>query len=174
MDYKRIKESDEKIRQFLIHEVTETSDEIMSYRNMNKKDVLNWLEKQSSVEEIVKRCKTSWYNEGKIQGMIEGLSDDEKYQQGWHDALEKQAEQKQEDEDMSNQGIDWGDDVEEIDELTDQIVEWDDEDDAMLNQIIEDVEKLAGPYVCYYKDINWLKSLRDRIQGKTTSEAIKE
>jgi len=37
---------DERIRQFLIHEVTETSEEIISYRNMNKKDVLAWLEKQ--------------------------------------------------------------------------------------------------------------------------------
>lgn len=45
--FPELKESeDEKIRQFLIHEVTETSDEIMSYRNMNKKDVLAWLEKQ--------------------------------------------------------------------------------------------------------------------------------
>lgn len=55
---------------------------------------VSWLEKQESVDEIVKRCKTSWYNEGKIQGKVEGLSDDEKYQQGWHDALEKQGEQK--------------------------------------------------------------------------------
>ena len=52
-----------------------------------------WLEKQESVEEIVERCKDSWYNEGKIAGMAEGLTDDEKYQQGWHDALEKQGEQ---------------------------------------------------------------------------------
>lgn len=55
---------------------------------------LSWLKKQESVEEIVARCKDSWYNEGKIAGMAEGLSDDEKYQQGWHDALEKQSEQK--------------------------------------------------------------------------------
>ena len=55
------------------------------------KEALAWLEKQESVGEIVERCKTSWYNEGKIQGQIEGLSDDEKYQQGWHDALEKQG-----------------------------------------------------------------------------------
>ena len=41
---------DERIRQFLIHEVTETSDKIMSYRNMSKKDVLAWLEKQKAVE----------------------------------------------------------------------------------------------------------------------------
>ena len=48
MDYeKKYKENDdERIRQFLIHEVTETSDKIMSYRNMSKKDVLAWLEKQ--------------------------------------------------------------------------------------------------------------------------------
>ena len=60
----------------------------------NLKRSLAWLEKQESVGEIVERCKTSWYNEGKIQGQIEGLSDDEKYQQGWHDALEKQGEHK--------------------------------------------------------------------------------
>jgi len=42
-----LKESeDEKIKQFLIREIEGTSDEIMSYRNMNKKDVLTWLEKQ--------------------------------------------------------------------------------------------------------------------------------
>ena len=44
------------------------------------------------VEEIVERCKKSWYNEGKIAGMAEGLTDDEKYQQGWHDAVEKAME----------------------------------------------------------------------------------
>lgn len=54
-----------------------------------------WLEKQQSVEEIVERCKKSWYNEGKIAGMAEGLTDDEKYQQGWHDALEKQGNKPQ-------------------------------------------------------------------------------
>ena len=53
---------------------------------------LAWLEKQESVGEIVERCKNSWYNEGKIAGMAEGLTDDEKYQQGWHDALEKQGD----------------------------------------------------------------------------------
>ena len=50
-----------------------------------------WLEKQESVEEIVERCKKSWYNEGKIQGQIEGLTNEEKYQQGWRDALENQG-----------------------------------------------------------------------------------
>lgn len=55
----------------------------------NRDDLINWLEKQESVGEIVERCKKSWYNEGKIAGMAEGLTDDEKYQQGWHDAMEK-------------------------------------------------------------------------------------
>ena len=58
----------------------------------NAKEAIAWLEKQESVEEIVERCKKSWYNEGKIAGMAEGLSDDEKYQQGWHDAIEKKEE----------------------------------------------------------------------------------
>ena len=55
---------------------------------------LDWLEKQESLKDIIDRYKDSWYNEGKIAGMAEGLSDDEKYQQGWHDALEKQDKQK--------------------------------------------------------------------------------
>lgn len=66
--------------------------------NKDYENILMWLEndlsvhtkKQKSVAEIVERCKNAWYNEGKIQGQIEGLTDEEKYQQGWHDALEKQ------------------------------------------------------------------------------------
>ena len=60
----------------------------------NAVECIDWLERQKSVSEIVERCKNSWYNEGKIAGMAEGLTNDEKYQQGWHDALEKQGEQK--------------------------------------------------------------------------------
>lgn len=78
---------DEKIRKELI--------EFIKSRGGFKQEYITWLERQESVGEIVERCKTSWYNEGKIDGQIEGLSDDEKYQQGWHDALEKQGEQKQ-------------------------------------------------------------------------------
>ena len=35
------------------------------------------------------RLKKSWYEEGRIHGKFEGLSDDEKYQQGFHDAKEQ-------------------------------------------------------------------------------------
>ena len=79
---------DEKIRKEIIS--------ALKYANHNGvyDKHLAWLEKQKSVEEIIERCKDSWYNEGKIQGMREGLADEEKYQQGWHDALEKQNEQK--------------------------------------------------------------------------------
>lgn len=90
-----IKESeDERVRKALIKHFnvytsyTELSDGVTAG------DCVAWLEKQESVGEIVERCKDSWYNEGKLQGKIEGLSDEEKYQQGWHDALEKQGEQK--------------------------------------------------------------------------------
>lgn len=54
-----------------------------------------WLEKQKSVEEIVEKYKTSWYNEGKIDGKFERIDDDVKYLQGWHDAIEKQREKPQ-------------------------------------------------------------------------------
>jgi len=89
--FPELKESeDEKIRKELIkfHKSTIDIDGIKGEK------IIAWLEKQKSVGEIVERCKNSWYNEGKIAGMTEGLTDDEKYQQGWHDALEKQGEQK--------------------------------------------------------------------------------
>ena len=80
-----LKESEyERIRKEII--------EIIKSRSDFKQEYIAWLEKQESVEEIVERCKTSWYNQGKIDGMAEGLTNDEKYQQGWHDALEKQGD----------------------------------------------------------------------------------
>ena len=66
-------------------------------RDYEKDDALAWLEKQESLKDIIDRYKDSWYNEGKIAGMTEGLTDNEKYQQGWHDALEKQGEWKPDD-----------------------------------------------------------------------------
>ena len=85
---------DEKIRKELIEHIkaNKWADYVL-FQKFSPDDVIAWLEKQESVEEIVERCKKSWYNEGKIAGMAEGLSDDEKYQQGWHDALEQQGEQ---------------------------------------------------------------------------------
>ena len=67
---------DEKIRQFLIHEVTETSDKFMSYRNMNKKDVLAWLEKQGEQkpawsEEDVKIALRTEYEKGRADAIAE-------------------------------------------------------------------------------------------------------
>lgn len=87
--FPELKESDdERIRKEIVRFIQmEVEDEIVG----NK--WIAWLEKQESVEEIVERCKKSWYNEGKIAGMAEGLTDDEKYQQGWHDALEKRNEE---------------------------------------------------------------------------------
>ena len=46
---------DERIRQFFIHEVEGTSEEIMSYRGMNKESVLAWLEKQGEKEKFIKK-----------------------------------------------------------------------------------------------------------------------
>lgn len=86
----KISEEDEKIRKEIINYF-----ECQSRDEPERKGIHNrwiaWLEKQESVGEIVERCKNSWYNEGKIDGMAEGLTEDEKYQQGWHDALEKQG-----------------------------------------------------------------------------------
>lgn len=44
--------------------------------------------------------------------------------------------------------------------------EWSKEDEEMLNQVAEDIVKLAGPRVCYHKDVDWLKSLKGRAFPK--------
>ena len=95
--FPELKESeDEKIRKEIISLLQYTKGRRIGYEpRISQDDMIAWLEKQESVEEIVARCKDSWYNEGKIAGMAEGLSDEEKYQQGWHDALEKQGEKPQ-------------------------------------------------------------------------------
>ena len=90
-----LKESwDERIRKELIFYLGDMPEDTELRNGVTNRDVLVWLEKQKSVRETVERCKNSWYNEGKIDGMAEGLTNDERYQQGWHDALEKQGEQK--------------------------------------------------------------------------------
>ena len=97
--FPELKESeDEKIRKVLLdsfeYRIKESYQDKEWICGVKLKEILAWLEKQKSVGEIVDRCKNSWYNEGKIAGQFEGITDDEKYQQGWHDALEKQGEQK--------------------------------------------------------------------------------
>ena len=39
--------------------------------------------------EAIEKYKQSWFNEGKIAGRFEGLTEDEKYQQGVHDGKEE-------------------------------------------------------------------------------------
>ena len=98
---------DERIRRELIDAIQGLYDydELpLSLTTKRKDEWIAWLEKQESVGEIVERCKTSWYNEGKIQGQIEGLSDDEKYQQGWHDALEKERKEVRNDKRNKTRG----------------------------------------------------------------------
>ena len=89
---------DERIRKTLLnsfeYQIKESHPDKEWVCGVKLKEIVSWLEKQKSVGEIVERCKNSWYKEGKIAGMTEGLTNDEKYQQGWHDALEKQGEKK--------------------------------------------------------------------------------
>ena len=58
---------------------------------MNIKDVAKhfaqWQKEQDYKN--LERLKKSWFKEGKIEGKFEGLTDDEKYQQGFHDAKEQ-------------------------------------------------------------------------------------
>ena len=137
-----------------------------------------WLEKQKSVEEIVERCKDSWYNEGKIAGMAEGLSDDEKYQQGWHDAVEKQNKQKAiwhaDDEKNLNAVLSFIEDEylrrwlkDTIHKEYDKSTEWSEEDERMMLSI-EQVMNCASLLNIVPQKIDkvrtWLKSIKERIE----------
>ena len=137
---------DEKIRKELKRAIAVALD--YSYFDKETADnILAWLEKQKSVEEIVERCKKSWYNEGKVQGMREGLSDDEKYQQGWHDELEKQNEQNP---------------------------AWSEEDKNFMYDTLSNLTELKDRYGEGYgnvgKCIEWLKSIKERVQPQPKQE----
>lgn len=47
------------------------------------------LGKEVALKEFEEKYKQSWFNEGKIAGRFEGLTEDEKYQQGVHDGKEE-------------------------------------------------------------------------------------
>ena len=184
--FPELKESeDEKIRKELIEHIkaNKWADYVL-FQKFSPDDVIAWLEKQKSVEEIVARCKDSWYNEGKIAGMAEGLSDDEKYQQGWHDAIEKQEEKpqgktaleavKEEKIDNANKiepkfkvkyaGSEY--DVLEIKEFPGGIIYYGIEDEP--NHI-----DYVLPENCeIIKCMEWLKSLRHQKQWKPSEEQM--
>lgn len=126
---------DEKIRKALVRFHKSTID----VDGIKGEEIVAWLEKQKSVSETVERCKNSWYNEGKIAGMTEGLTNDEKYQQGWHDALEKQGKQK---------------------------ITWSEEDESTLNELIIGFHAYKDLYPNFWKlrtdeIIEWLKKKKD-------------
>ena len=173
--FPELKESeDEKIRKRIIHALH--GDVYLDMEETTK--AIAWLEKQESVEEIVERCKDSWYNEGKIAGMAEGLSDDEKYQQGWHDAIEK----KEEKVDNANKSVldfkasDYYvskvdgkiHNVHNFNELKkiEQSSAWSEEDEKMMLSI-EQVMNCASLLNIVPQKIDkvrtWLKSIKERI-----------
>lgn len=172
--------NDERIRKALIEMVHDTTgDELWVDYNVHKEDALAWLEKQKSVREIVERCKNSWYNEGKIAGMAEGLTNDEKYQQGWHDALEKQGEQKPTPDTrykvsangslsiVNGKPFDYEHATITQKDFAPKPTEWSDEDEEKLQDCIGAI--WAADYYLYEdkQDMEaWLKRLKDRIGGK--------
>ena len=91
-------EEDEKIRKEIVltleYLVSTPKSALHPGAHYTVEEALAWLKKQGSLKDVIDRAKDSWYNEGKIAGMAEGLTNDEKYQQGWHDALEKLGEQE--------------------------------------------------------------------------------
>lgn len=120
-------------------------------------ECISWLEKQQSVEEIVERCKKSWYNEGKIAGMAEGLTDDEKYQQGWHDALKKQCKRLENYDEYERGRADAIEDT----------CKWLSQQGDMLEDCFSDI----NDFVDLYKEA---VGGGEKPQGKSALEAIKE
>lgn len=211
--FPELKESgDEKIRKALIEYFNEQCD-MSDWNGVYGYQVVAWLEKQKSVKEIVERCKSSWYSEGKIAGMAEGLTNDEKYQQGWHDALENQGKQKPTSDiryevnaggslsvvngkpfdyekatitqnDFASVGetatielsspIDCCDRIyhvshKPIEKHGEQKQEWSEEDEKMANDLIEGFlssEKTHHLVHTSKEIVDWLKSLKYRVQGK--------
>ena len=151
---------------------------IISDEPVTLKEAIAWLEKQESVEEIVARCKDSWYNEGKIDGKFEGIEGDVRYQQGWHDALEKQNEQKAiwhaDDEKNLNAVLSFIEDEylrrwlkDTIHKEYDKSTEWNKEDERMMLSI-EQVMNCASLLNIVPQKIDkvrtWLKSIKERIE----------
>ena len=137
---------DERIRQFLIHEVTETSDEIMSYRNMNKKDVLTWIEKQGEQ----KPAAWSEEDEKNFNEAISYIKDTAL--RNWLISFKGKVQPNQE----------WS---EEDERLCQCIIE--DQEEALdkvrndkygHSEIISDLKEM------YHERINFLKSLKERVQ----------
>lgn len=138
---------DEKIRKALIEHIkaNKWADYVL-FQKFSPDDVIAWLEKQESVEEIVERCKKSWYNEGKIDGKFEGIDDDVKYLQGWYDALEKQNEQNP---------------------------AWSEEDEKMLDYALDMIEWYGGKNEDKSRLVSdWLKSLRPQNRWKPSDEQM--
>ena len=134
-----LKESeDEKIRQFLIHEVTETSDEIMSYRNMNKKDVLAWLEKQGDKDKLIKEL-----GEYKVKYTQEVLSRQ----------LEKQGEQN-----LDNSAKNCKDEQ----KPKEKTKIYDSMDDLIADALIEEIEGSELDDRGKYNRIHWIESHRQK------------
>ena len=69
------------------------------------------------------------------------------------------------------EGYEWDAEKKELKKI-EQNPAWSKEDEEMLNQVIEDIVKLAGPHVCYHKDVDWLKSLKERHTWKPSDKQI--
>ena len=138
---------DERIRQFLIHEVAETSDKVMSYRNMNKKDVLAWLKKQGEQKPILDVEIPFGAKDSELEEVSYHIPE------GFHAEIE-------------------GNKV--IIKKGEQNPAWSEEDDIRLNSTILFLKRYKGvDYENTGVCIAWLKSIKDRV-GREVNCTTKE
>lgn len=160
--FPELEETDgERIRKALIKYFNAYASYSQLRDNVTAGDAIAWLEKQDEQksvewsEEEENDMGTLWYAERWLNTIKE------KYQRGWHDVIEKQGEQKPS--------------------------EWSKEDENECNHILKilnlvsEEQEIKG-YNNLISSINWLKSIKYRIQskqsnkpqGKTAIEAIEE
>ena len=98
--------------------------------------------------------------------------------EGWYDFIRWFVKQRTDDYTLIPSDDDihkWGDNIlNHARKVLEKSPSWSEEDQEMLNQVIEDIVKLAGPYVCYHKDVDWLKSLKDRVLPQPKQEWSEE
>ena len=182
---------DEKIRKSIIEGLREMKSSFHTISSIKIDDAIAWLEKQEGCEYIKKdwleHIKQSWYKEGFIDGKYSGgtskewtindaatlkelidflengtakLQHDLTRYANWlkiqFTPIEKQGEQKPIEENNGNLGGNSSN--------------WSEEDEIRLNTIIHDItidksmcKYEVGKSICD-EQINWLKSIKDRVQ----------
>ena len=157
----------EQIRKELIKRVDRLNYSDCLFERLSREKILDWLKKQEDrkfgIKDIMNIDETIYFlnefnlsnrctDEDDIQGSAEC--------QQWLEGLKKRLN-------LIEEG--WPQDAKSettISHYDEAYKEWSDEDDYMLGQIIEDYENAISSITPYKARLDWLKSVKDRINIK--------